>query len=86
MKGRLVTLHDGRQVDSWSEDWRHECEARYILAMPNLQERRNFLYGYEKPDGKKFQGVLGMRGAAEVKRLEKTMLAIWGQRCANPSQ
>lgn len=86
MKDRMVTLHDGRQVDSWSEAWRHECEAQHILAMPTLQDRRNFLYGYEKPDGKKFQGVLGMRGAGEVKRLEKTMLAIWEQRRAKPSQ
>lgn len=77
--GRLVTLHDGRQVSTWSDDWRHECEARTILAMPSKQARRDFLYGYTGPDGKKFKGVLGVRGEAAVKRLEHTMLALWKQ-------
>lgn len=30
----LVTLVDGRQVDCSSEEWRLECECRYILAKP----------------------------------------------------
>lgn len=29
-----MLLHDGRQVDSWSEDWRLETLARWVLAMP----------------------------------------------------
>lgn len=32
--GKMVTPVDGRQVDSASEDWRHECEARYVAALP----------------------------------------------------
>lgn len=29
-----VQLHDGRHVDSGSEDWRRETLARYLLALP----------------------------------------------------
>lgn len=73
----MVTLIDGRQVSNYSEEWRHECEARTICLMPNKQARRNFLRGYTKPDGKKFRGILGTRGESEVKRLEATIKAIW---------
>jgi hypothetical protein len=38
----IVTLYDGRQVDSSSEDWRAETEARAILAM-DLTKRTEFL-------------------------------------------
>ena len=43
-----VTLHDGRQVDSASEDWRHEAEARAIAALRTLDERRAWLEAIEK--------------------------------------
>lgn len=33
----LVTLHDGRQVDSASEEWRRECLARYLLGLDPRQ-------------------------------------------------
>lgn len=79
----IVTLHDGRQVSIWSEEWRHETEARTILAMPSKQARRDFLYGYTSLGGKKFKGVLGVRGEAAVKRLEQTMLALWKQNQAS---
>lgn len=83
MTERLVTLHDGRQVSNWSDEWRHETEARTILAMPSKQARRDFLYGYTSLDGKRFKGVLGVRGEAAVKRLEQTMLALWKQNQAS---
>jgi hypothetical protein len=40
--GRTVTLLDGREVDSASEEWRHEAEARAIAAghPPRLAGRR----------------------------------------------
>ena len=76
----LVTLIDGRQVESNSEDWRHECEARAILNMPTLRARREHLYG--KPDrfGKDRDGIMQRRGVDEVKRLEQTMLKLWEAR------
>ncbi len=47
-----VTLLDGREVDSASEEWRHECEARSIAARPTLDERRQYLSEVERRRGK----------------------------------
>lgn len=68
---RTVTLHDGREAANDSEDWRHECEARSIMNTPTLEGRRERLRLVEKN-----------RGAAERKRLERTMVALWQQRKA----
>lgn len=83
--GNLVPLHpvtliDGRVVSSYSEEWRHECEARAVLAMTPLAARRAYLYGtlnqWNKPAG----GILQRRGPEAVKRLEETMIALWRAR------
>lgn len=75
-----VTLIDGREVCTWCEEWRHECEARSVLDMPTLKQRRAFLYGVPDNWGKPRGGVEQQRGAAALKRLEATMMAIWKQR------
>jgi peroxiredoxin len=85
---RTVTLHDGRQVSSWSEEFRHECEALAIINMPTLSQRRAHLYGIResvKINGQwvmklTTRGVLQIRGPDEVKRLESTMTALWEKR------
>lgn len=59
-----VTLIDGTVVLCDSEEWRHECEARYILDMPNKPLRVAFLENIEKGRG------LGARQALEAKILE----------------
>lgn len=64
-----VQLMDGTVGDSSSEAWRHECEARAILAMPRLDQRRAFLAGVEKK-----------RGEAARLALQKTMTALWRRR------
>lgn len=64
-----VTLVDGRQVDSDSEDWRHECEARAIAALPTLTERRAWLQSLEH-----------RRGKVEADRIRATMRALWEAR------
>ena len=64
-----VTLHDGRQVDSASEDWRHETEARSILSLRNVTERRDWLDAIEK-----------RRGKASADRLRETVQALWKAR------
>lgn len=61
-----VTLIDGRQVDSESEDWRHECEARAIAALPSLAQRREWMQALEH-----------RRGKAEADRIRTTMTALW---------
>lgn len=74
----LVTLIDGRQVLSDSEEWRHECEARTILSMPGgLSARRRYLYGTMDDKGVLRGGVRQKRGEEAVKRLQETMTAIW---------
>lgn len=60
-----VFLIDGRSVDSSSEAWRHECEARAILALPGVQLRRAFLEEVERN-----------RGKAVADALRQTMLKI----------
>ena len=62
----IVTLHDGRQVDSWSEAWRAECEARYVLAMPNIYARRIYLADISK-----------RRGEVAGKQLADLVRAVW---------
>lgn len=62
----MVTLIDGRQVDSSSEPWRAECEARHILAMPNVQARRDYLAGIQK-----------RRGQQAYEQLADLVRAVW---------
>lgn len=47
----IVTLHDGRAVPSDHDDWKVECLARHVLAMPGLRRRREFLEAIEKEHG-----------------------------------
>lgn len=64
-----VSLLDGRQVDSASEEWRHECEARAIVELPTLVDRRMYLDEVER-----------RRGSDAAKRLRDTMMQIWEAR------
>jgi hypothetical protein len=38
----MVRLVDGTEVDSCSEDWRAECEARVVLGWDPIQQRTYF--------------------------------------------
>lgn len=64
----MPTLHTGETVASDSEAWRHECEAATVLAMPTLQQRRDYLAAVEKRRGIKAREalqntILGIRNA-----------------------
>lgn len=61
----MPTLHTGETVASDSEAWRHETEAKFVLAMPTLDKRRAYLSAVEK-----------RRGTGERERLQNTMLGI----------
>ena len=77
----MPTLHDGREVASDSEEWRHECEARHFLSMPSLDRRRCYLYGYtEQHSGRKIRGLIDIRGKEAVAALEVTIRKIWSLR------
>ena len=40
----------GREVPRDSEEWRHECECRWVLALPTKQARLRYLYGTQEID------------------------------------
>lgn len=61
-----VELHDGRQVDSFSEEWRAECEARRVVRMRSRGDRLGYLARVEE-----------RRGVAARKRLERDVLDLW---------
>ena len=43
---RMVTLADGREVSNYSEEFRHECECRWLLTeKPTRTEKHMHLYG-----------------------------------------
>lgn len=73
----LVTLYDGQVVDSSSEAWRAECEARAVLAMPTKADRLNYLNGWREFDGTLQSRVLQRRGPEAVEKLRALMLALW---------
>lgn len=66
-----VTLIDGSVVDSGSEAWRHECEARHLLDRMPLVARRLYL-----------ATIKTKRGDAAYDRLCATVVAIWEARKA----
>lgn len=41
-----------------TEQYRNECEARHVLAMPTLEERRTYLSAVEKRRGKQSRKYL----------------------------
>lgn len=67
---RTKSLIDGSVVCGYCEEWRHECEARYLFAMP-LQKRREAL-----------NERLRHRGVKGVERLKQTILELWNAKQA----
>lgn len=61
----MPKLLDGSEVASDSEEWRHFCEARSVLKMPTLLDRRSYLASVEQK-----------RGAQTRIKIEGTMLEI----------
>lgn len=87
-----MTLHDGRIVCNMCEDWRAECEARFVIALPTRQKRIDYLRGVPKlmPDrtmAKRVDGSIVMENGVEQKRgkasadaLEALVKVIWSKR------
>ena len=65
---RMVTLHNGQVVSSWSEEWRIECEAMHVLDLPK-HRRIDYLEAAEKE-----------RGKGPVDKLKAVILAIHSKR------
>lgn len=64
-----VKLLDGRMVDSSSEEWRHECEARYAVGLQGERTPERYLADIRK-----------LRGDQAAERLRETMAAVWRAR------
>jgi hypothetical protein len=66
-----VTLIDGSVVDSYSEAWRHQCEAQHLLDRFQLIPRRAYL-----------AAIKTRRGDEAYNRLTRTIVALWEARKA----
>jgi hypothetical protein len=63
----------GREVSTWSEEWRHECEVAAVLAMSPAQ-RKSFFDGTTEPEsGRKERGVTEVRSAAAAEKINDDM-------------
>lgn len=64
--GPVVTLVDGRVVCNTCEDWRQECEARWVCRLPDKQARVDYLASVEK-----------RRGKEHADQLRAVIRAVW---------
>lgn len=58
-----------QKIDTHSEEYRMLCEARMIMRMKSIKDRREYL-----------QGVVDKRGAQAVAKLETKVVQIWDKR------
>lgn len=59
---------------TWTEQYRHECEVRFLLSMPTRAQRAAYLDGLERK-----------RGDAAVARLKADLTAAWRAARGAPS-
>ncbi|MXQ12473.1 hypothetical protein GR328_13585 [Microvirga makkahensis] len=63
----------GQAVNTWSEEWQHECEARAVLKM-SKEERDRFFNGKKDADGKTIdRGVISIRGLKSAEQIRTTV-------------
>lgn len=65
----------GREVSTWSEEWRHECEVEAVLAMSPAQ-RKSFFDGATDAEGRRERGVVDIRGAAAAEKIRVDMARL----------
>lgn len=58
----------GREVSTWSEEWKHECEIAY-LARLSPEKLRAMLHGVQGGAGDEASGIKQKRGDAAVSQL-----------------
>lgn len=61
-------------MDTSSEEWRRECEARHVCNLPTLKARRQYIIG-----------VLEKRGEKATQQLEADIRIQWEKRGVRPS-
>ena len=63
----------GQPVNTWSEEWRIETEARTLLKM-SKQERDVFFNGRKDENGRSIdRGVVAIRGLKAAEEIKATM-------------
>lgn len=58
----------GREVSTWSEEWKHECEISYLAGM-KPEKLRAMLYGVQGAQDESARGFKQHRGDAAVAQL-----------------
>lgn len=58
----------GREVSTWSEEWKHECEVAYLAGM-KPEKLRGVLYGVQGAQDETARGIKQHRGDAAVAQL-----------------
>ncbi len=39
----LELMHRQNSIDTCSEEWRHQCECKYVVSMKTLKQRRRYM-------------------------------------------
>lgn len=74
----------GQPVNTWSEEWRVETEARAVVKM-SKEERDAFFFGRKDADGKTVdRGVKGIRGEKAVDAIKATVERLQEARAQRP--
>lgn len=58
----------GREVSTWSEEWRHECEVAHLASL-TLAQRNLMLDGVPGSTDREERGIKGVRGPTAVAEL-----------------
>lgn len=64
----------GREVSTWSDQWKHECEVAYLLDMPVAA--RNLLLDGVTGGTFEERGIKGVRGEAAVAQLRSEIAKL----------
>jgi hypothetical protein len=70
---KAISEFTGEPVNTWSEEWRIETEARTVLKM-SKEQRDVFFNGRKDENGKTIdRGVIGIRGLKAAEEIKATM-------------
>ena len=59
-------MPDGREVDTWSEEWRAHCEALHVLNIKRKVDRQRYI-----------ERVRAIRGDKPAEKLAGDVIAVW---------
>lgn len=62
----------GQPVNTWSEEWRIECEVRAVLKMAK-GDRDAFFNGNSQEGGERQRGIISVRGPKAAEELRAWM-------------